>query len=136
MATITSVGIFATGLSAFRHVRHVAALDLASWAGATVPTSARDRGKDRAMARVGVEHGLGLWLDLDLGLDGWRLGGGLDAGRWPWAEGAPPPPPFEWVPCRACFIFPPANHPNSQRGPRSRLRTGVSPGAPSPGVPD
>jgi hypothetical protein len=133
MATITSVGIFATGFRTFRHVRHVAALDLASWAGAMVPTSAMDRGKDRAMARVGVEHGVGLGLDLGLGLGPGRTGRG--GGGRPWAEGAPPPPRSSGsyaVP----VLYAPRQPSKRRRGPWSRPQAGVSPGAPSPGVPD
>ena len=97
MATIECVGVFATGFMAFRHARHIAALDLASWAGATVPTSAWERGHGGDMARVGVEHGVGLGLGLALGLDGWRLDGGLDAWALAWGGRGTPTPPNEWV---------------------------------------
>ena len=109
-------------------------------------------GQDRAMARVGVEHGLGpdmaghgcdgrvgldlgLGLDLDLGLDGWGLGCGLDAGALAWGGRGTPTPPIERVPCRACLICLPQPS-KLRRGPRSRPLAGVPPGAPSPGVPD
>ena len=88
MATITSVGIFATGFRTFRHVRHVAALDLASWAG---------QGLDRA------GHG-GAWDRVRSGSGStWTSGSkrGLGAGGLAAAGGggqAPPPPQIERVP--------------------------------------
>jgi hypothetical protein len=72
MATIECVGVIATGFRAFRYLCNVAALDLASWAGATVPTSARERGPGSGQVGLIVDG----WLDLDLGLG---LGLGLGA---------------------------------------------------------
>ena len=109
MATIECVGIFATGFRAFRHLRHIAALDLARWPRAMVPTSARERGprQGHGSGQVGlIGHG-GLGLDLGLGLDGWRLDGGLDAGALAWGGRGTPTPQIERVPCGPVLHIPP-----------------------------